>query len=76
MCVVLGFTKGQLLQLEDNTLEIEQREKEILSIVQSISDINEMYKDLATMIVEQVMIVTIIFSGFFLHTGIAKFLVD
>ena len=52
---VTGFTRGQLLQLEDNTVEIEQREKEILSIVQSISDINEMYKDLATMIVEQVM---------------------
>ena len=41
-------------QLEDNTEVIEQREKEILSIVQSISQINEMYKDLATMIVEQV----------------------
>ena len=43
-----------MTQLEDNTELIEQREKEIQSIVQSISQINEMYKDLATMVVEQV----------------------
>lgn len=43
-----------MAQLEDNTEIIEQREREIQSIVQSISEINEMYKDLATMIVEQV----------------------
>ena len=49
-----GFSDNQLSQLEDNTEVIEQREKEIQSIVQSISQINEMYKDLATMIVEQV----------------------
>ena len=68
-CGMPGFTKGQLLQLDDNTLEIEQREKEILSIVQSISDINEMYKDLATMIVEQVMS-----QSFFVSTSICMFL--
>ena len=49
-----GFTGDQMTQLEDNTELIEQREKEIQSIVQSISQINEMYKDLATMVVEQV----------------------
>lgn len=49
-----GFSTGQLAQLEDNTLSLEQREREIESILRSISDINEMYKDLATMIVEQV----------------------
>ena len=48
-----GFTGNQMAQLEDNTELIEQREKEIQSIVQSISQINEMYKDLATMVVEQ-----------------------
>ena len=52
--IYVGFTGGQLGQLEDNTNIIEQREREIQGIVQSISQINEMYKDLATMIVEQV----------------------
>lgn len=52
--LLLGFTNNQLAQLEDNTELIEQREKEIQSIVQSISMINDMYKDLATMVVEQV----------------------
>lgn len=41
-------------QVEKNTVVIEEREKEIISIVQSISEINEMYRDLATMVVEQV----------------------
>ena len=49
-----GFTTGQLSQLEDNSEAIEQREREIEGILRSINDINEMYKDLATMIVEQV----------------------
>ena len=53
----LGFTSGQLSQLEDNSELIEQREREILSVVRSISEINEMYKDLATMVVEQVRII-------------------
>ncbi len=39
---------------EENTAIIEQREKEIQSIVQSISELNEIFRDLATMIVEQV----------------------
>lgn len=55
---IIGFTGGQMAQLEDNTEIIEQREREIQSIVQSISEINEMYKDLATMIVEQVRLMT------------------
>ena len=33
---------------------IEEREKEITAIVQSISDISEMYRDLATMVVDQI----------------------
>lgn len=40
--------------VEHSTVMIEEREKEIRSIVQSISEINEMYRDLATMIVDQV----------------------
>ena len=49
-----GFTSDQLRLVEDNTAVIEQREKEIQSIVQSISELNEIFRDLATMIVEQV----------------------
>lgn len=40
--------------VEDNSALIEHREKEIQSIVQSISELNEIFRDLATMIVEQV----------------------
>ena len=39
--------------VQDNTLQIEQREREITAIVQSLSDINEMYQDLANMVLEQ-----------------------
>lgn len=49
-----GFTGQQLATVEQNTALIEEREKEIQSIVQSISEINEMYRDLASMVVEQV----------------------
>ena len=44
----------QMALVEKNTVLIEEREKEIIAIVQSISEINEMYRDLATMVVEQV----------------------
>jgi hypothetical protein len=40
--------------VEDNSALIELREKEIQSIVQSISELNDIFRDLATMIVEQV----------------------
>lgn len=49
-----GFTGDQMRLVEDNTALIELREKEIQSIVQSISELNEIFRDLATMIVEQV----------------------
>ncbi|XP_031564081.1 syntaxin-16-like isoform X3 [Actinia tenebrosa] len=48
-----GFTSEQMRLVEDNTAIIELREKEIQSIVQSISELNEIFRDLATMIVEQ-----------------------
>ena len=51
---VQGFTSQQMSMVEQSTVMIEEREKEIRSIVQSISEINEMYRDLATMIVDQV----------------------
>ena len=40
--------------VEGNTTLVEHREKEIQSIVQSISELNEIFRDLATMVVEQV----------------------
>ncbi|XP_072412945.1 syntaxin-16 isoform X2 [Chiloscyllium punctatum] len=48
-----GFTHDQLLLVEENTLMVEEREKEIRQIVQSISDLNEIFRELASMIVEQ-----------------------
>ena len=40
--------------VENSVAMIEEREKEITAIVQSISEISEMYRDLATMVVDQV----------------------
>ena len=36
---------------------IEQREKEVLQIVRSIQDLNEIFKDLATLVVDQVWLI-------------------
>ena len=49
-----GFTTSQLAQLEENNEMISQREKEIQNIVKSIFDLNEIFKDLAVMIIDQV----------------------
>ena len=49
-----GFTTDQMRLVEDNTAIVEHREKEIQSIVRSISELNEIFRDLATMVVEQV----------------------
>lgn len=40
--------------VEDNTQMVQQREKEISHIVRSIQDLNEIFKDLSTMVVDQV----------------------
>ncbi|CAO2577442.1 Stx16 [Lemmus lemmus] len=48
-----GFTDDQLVLLEKNTLMVEEREREIRQIVQSISDLSEIFRDLGAMIVEQ-----------------------
>ena len=40
--------------LEDNTAMVAEREKEIMSIVQSIADLNDIFRDLASMVAEQV----------------------
>lgn len=49
-----GFTDDQLVLVEQSTLMVEEREREIRQIVQSISDLNEIFRDLGAMIVEQV----------------------
>ncbi|XP_071785498.1 syntaxin-16-like isoform X2 [Asterias amurensis] len=48
-----GFTDTQMQMVEDNNTVVEQREKEITHIVQSIVDLNEIFRDLASMVVEQ-----------------------
>ncbi|XP_040187646.1 syntaxin-16 isoform X3 [Rana temporaria] len=48
-----GFTDDQLVLVQQNTLIVEEREREIRQVVQSISDLNEVFRDLATMVVEQ-----------------------
>ncbi|KAF3856520.1 hypothetical protein F7725_017243 [Dissostichus mawsoni] len=48
-----GFTDDQLMLVEQNTVMVEEREREIRQIVQSISDLNEIFRDLAGMVVEQ-----------------------
>lgn len=48
-------TQHQLVQLEqDNTEMVARREKEVGSIVRSIVDLNDVFKDLAHMVVDQV----------------------
>lgn len=49
-----AFTAQQLGVLEDNTRMVDEREKEILSIAQSIADLNDIFRELASMVAEQV----------------------
>lgn len=63
MNVLQGFTTVQMQMVEDNTEFVQQREKEVASIVRSITELNEIFKDLASMIVDQVHIFNQIYSG-------------
>jgi syntaxin 16 len=48
------FNQQQLLRLEaDNTKVVEAREKEVMHIVKSIVDLNQIYKDLSHLVEEQ-----------------------
>lgn len=47
------FSKEQLLYIEDNSRMVQQREREVAHIVRSIAELNEIFKDLASMIVDQ-----------------------
>lgn len=48
-----NFTSVQKQLVEDNSIVIQQREHEIMRIVSSIQDLNDIFKDLANMIVDQ-----------------------
>lgn len=50
----MQWSKQDQLFVHDNSKFIQQREKEIHNIVQSISDLNVIFKELATMVTEQV----------------------
>ena len=60
-CFFQGFTAGQMQLVEDNTLMVQHREKEISHIVRSIQDLNEIFKDLSTMIVDQVSLAVVLY---------------
>jgi len=44
---------------------VEQRDKEILQIVHSIQDLNEIFKDLATLVVDQVWLIYVLLKTVF-----------
>lgn len=44
----------ELIELEENTKFVARREREINQVVSSIADLNTIFKDLATMVAEQV----------------------
>ncbi|XP_046841728.1 syntaxin-16-like [Xenia sp. Carnegie-2017] len=48
-----GFSAQQVKLVDDNTALIQQREKEIQHIVSSIADLNQIFQDLSSLIVEQ-----------------------
>ncbi|CAH1779246.1 unnamed protein product [Owenia fusiformis] len=48
-----GFTEVQLQEVDDNTQLIQQREQEINNVVKSITELNDIFRDMASMIVDQ-----------------------
>merc|ERR1712004_813926 len=48
-----NFSDAQMQALMDNTEMVEEREREITNIVQSITELNSIFRDLAQMIVDQ-----------------------
>lgn len=48
-----GFTTAQLAMVEENEQFVRKREEEISHIVQSIGDLNMIFKDLSIMIIDQ-----------------------
>lgn len=54
-----GWNQQSLAALEDNSVLVRHREREIQKIVQSIAELNTIFKDLATMVSEQVLLLLI-----------------
>ena len=48
------FTAQQLALLENDTTQIEQRDREIMKIAQSIKELGDIFKELSTLIIDQV----------------------
>ena len=48
-----GFTGNQLMLVQKDTQDLEQRNTDIQSIVTSLEEINEMFKDMGTMVLDQ-----------------------
>ena len=48
-----SWNKQDVLMLEENSRAIKRREEEINSVVQSIQDLNTIFRDLASMVTEQ-----------------------
>lgn len=48
-----GFMDGQLKQLEENTAMITEREKEIQKIAQSLYEVQDIFKELSVLIIDQ-----------------------
>jgi len=48
-----GWSKQNLMMMEENNKAIKRREEEISNIVQSIQDLNTIFRDLASMVSEQ-----------------------
>ena len=53
-CLIQGFTSAQVQLVDENHTMVQHREHEISQIVRSIQDLNDIFKDLAHMIVDQV----------------------
>ena len=49
-----GFVAAHQKFVDENSLVVEQRENEILQIVRSIQDLNDIFKELASIVVDQV----------------------
>ncbi|CAK8687836.1 syntaxin-16-like [Clavelina lepadiformis] len=48
-----GFTQDQVAIINQNSVNIDQREEEIRSVVQSITDLAEIFQDLGQIVIEQ-----------------------
>ena len=47
------WTQQQLLALEEDTVALQEREREVQQVVKSILDLNAIFRELATMVTEQ-----------------------